>query len=39
MIKWDDLNYLMLKLIKVKNVINMVNSHHTGGTNKFAKMG
>jgi hypothetical protein len=38
MIKPDDLNYLWLKLIKVRNVINMVNSHEQGGTNKLAKM-
>jgi hypothetical protein len=38
MIKWDDLNYLRFKLIKVKNVFNMVKSQQHGGTNKFSKM-
>jgi hypothetical protein len=38
MIKLDDLNYLRFKLIKVKNVMNMVNSYEQGGTNKVSKM-
>jgi hypothetical protein len=38
MIKGDDLNYLRFKLIKVKNVFNMVKSQQHGGTNKFSKM-
>jgi hypothetical protein len=38
MIKWDDLNYIRFKLIKVENVINMVKTHEQGGTDKSSKV-
>jgi hypothetical protein len=35
MIKWDDFNYSRFKLIKVKNVFNMVKSHEQGVLTRF----
>jgi hypothetical protein len=39
MIKWDDHNYLRLKLIKVKNVIKHGQISWTRGSNKSSKVG
>jgi hypothetical protein len=38
MIKSDDLNYLIFKLIKVGNVTNMVNSHEQGALAIFLRL-
>jgi hypothetical protein len=38
MIKWDDLNYLRSKLIKVENVFNMVKSHEQELLTRFLRL-